>query len=84
MLIYVNPWGERVVLLVVFARYPNGSDLKEAVMQRRQALKLFACLDVLHEQPWQRVRQPRRVAERQYGGNGVASLVMSDRRNKLW
>jgi carbonic anhydrase len=35
---------ERALLLVVFARHPNRSDLKEAVMQRRQALKLFAGL----------------------------------------
>ena len=43
-LIYVNPWMEQALLLVVFARYPDRSDLKEAVMERRQALKLFAGL----------------------------------------
>jgi carbonic anhydrase len=35
---------EQALLLVVFARHPNRSGLKEAVMQRRQALKLFAGL----------------------------------------
>jgi carbonic anhydrase len=35
---------EQALLFVVFARHPNQSDLKEAVMQRRQALKLFAGL----------------------------------------
>jgi carbonic anhydrase len=35
---------ERALLLGVSARYPDWSDLKEAVMQRRQALKLFAGL----------------------------------------
>jgi len=44
VLIYVNPWMEQALLLVVFARHPNRSDLKEAVMQRRQALELFAGL----------------------------------------
>ena len=44
VLIYVNPWMERALLLGVSARYPDWSDLKEAVMQRRQALKLFAGL----------------------------------------
>ena len=44
VLIYVNPRMERALLLGVSARYPDWSDLKEAVMQRRQALKLFAGL----------------------------------------
>ena len=35
---------EQALLFVVFAQHPNQSDLKEAVMQRRQALKLFAGL----------------------------------------
>jgi hypothetical protein len=44
VLIYVNQWMEQALLFVVFAQHPNQSDLKEAVMQRRQALKLFAGL----------------------------------------
>jgi carbonic anhydrase len=41
VLIYVNPWMERALLLVVFAQT---GVVEEAVMQRRQALKLFAGL----------------------------------------
>ena len=44
VLIYVNQWMEQALLFVVFAQHPNQSDLKEAVMQRRQALKPFAGL----------------------------------------